>query len=139
VVLHATVLPTLEKTTRRFLDPESRVSAHYTIGKDGSIVQCVSPLNRAWHAGESLDSEGRTHVNDFSIGIELVNLNDGIDPYPVAQIDVLTNMLIGFRAMGFSLRYIASHEAVAMPRGRKSDPKGFPWEALENLGMALIR
>src|SRR5437764_2833934 len=84
IVLHSTVIPTLEATTQAFYNPKSEVSSHFTIGKDGSIVQNVSTFKRAWHAGVSKDVEGRQHVNDFSIGIEMVNLNDGKDPYPPA-------------------------------------------------------
>ncbi len=47
-----------------------KVSAHLVIRRDGEIVQFVPFHQRAWHAGESF-CEGRTRVNDFSIGIEL--------------------------------------------------------------------
>jgi N-acetyl-anhydromuramyl-L-alanine amidase AmpD len=40
---------------------EREVSAHYVVGKDGSIVQCVNDEDEAWHAGS---------VNGRSIGIE---------------------------------------------------------------------
>src|SRR5207253_4967931 len=72
IVLHSTVIPTLEATTRAFYDTKSQVSSHFTIGKDGSIVQNVSTFQRAWHAGVSRDSVGRENVNNFSIGIEMV-------------------------------------------------------------------
>src|ERR1700731_4435775 len=82
VVVHSTVIPTVERTAYAFYTKESKVSAHFVIGKDGSIVQTVSTFDRAWHAGVSRDWRGRNNVNDFSIGIELVNLDDGKDPYP---------------------------------------------------------
>src|SRR5579863_9311450 len=41
IVLHSTVNPTLQNTTEWFQNPKSEVSSHYTIGKDGSIVQNV--------------------------------------------------------------------------------------------------
>src|SRR5438132_1007386 len=71
IVLHATVNPTLQNTTEWFQNPKSQVSSHFTIGKDGSIVQNVSTFNRAWHAGAS-KFEDRGNVNDYSIGIEIV-------------------------------------------------------------------
>src|SRR5579859_2118714 len=104
VVVHSTVIPTLERTTDAFQSAKSQVSSHFTIGKDGSIVENVSTFNRAWHAGVSRDAEGRGNVNDFSIGIELVNLDDGIDPYPKAQVQALHN-LIGALKRRFPLRY----------------------------------
>ncbi|MEQ1821803.1 MAG: N-acetylmuramoyl-L-alanine amidase [Fimbriimonadaceae bacterium] len=131
IVIHATVTPTLKATVAHFLKPESQVSAHFTVGKDGSIVQQVSTFDRAWHAGVSLDSEGREKVNAFSVGIELVNLNDGFDVFPENQIQALDN-LIAVLVRRFPVRYLTSHEAVAQPKGRKSDPRGFPWNRLKH-------
>src|SRR5688572_91217 len=59
IVLHHTAGSTLESCVRWFCNPESRVSAHFTVGKDGSIVQHVSTFQRAWHAGVSRDVQGR--------------------------------------------------------------------------------
>ena len=137
VVLHSTVTPTLEATTRWFQNPQSQVSSHFTIGRDGSIVQNVSTFSRAWHAGVSKDMLGREKVNAFSIGIELVNLNDGKDPYPPEQV-LVTKFLISHLKKRFPLQYITSHEYVAQPFGRKSDPRAFPWPDLSDLGLQMI-
>lgn len=137
VVLHSTVTPTLEETTKWFQNPKAEVSAHFTIGKDGSIVQNVSTFDRAWHAGVSKDIMGREKVNAFSVGIELVNLNDGKDPYPQQQV-LVTRFLIGHLKKRFPLRYITSHEYIAQPFGRKSDPRNFPWHQLNDLGLELV-
>lgn len=130
IVLHATVSPTLQSTTNWFMNPESKVSAHYTLGKDGSIVQHVSTFNRAWHAGVSKDIEGREGVNAFSIGIEIVNLNDGKDPFTEDQYDVLENMISMLIRRFPTIKYITSHSFIAQPKGRKSDPVGFDWKRL---------
>lgn len=137
VVLHSTVNESLASTTKWFMSPESKVSSHYTIGKDGSIVQHVSTFDRAWHAGPSRDKEGREKVNDFSIGIELVNKNDGKDPYPAAQVETLKNLLFHLKRR-FPLKYICSHAYVAVPKGRKSDPAGFNWIALDGVGLEIV-
>ena len=47
-----------------------KVSSHFFIRRNGEVIQFVSCLNRAWHAGMSL-WQGRARCNDFSIGIEL--------------------------------------------------------------------
>jgi N-acetylmuramoyl-L-alanine amidase len=53
-------------------NPESKVSAHFVVGRDGAITQLV-PLNvRAFHAGKSI-WKGRPLLNGFSVGIEIVN------------------------------------------------------------------
>jgi len=137
IVIHSTVIPTLETTTAAFQRVSSQVSAHYTIGKDGSFILNVSTFDRAWHAGKSIDALGRENVNNFSIGIELVNLNDGKDPYPDAQIQVLHNIIQGLRRR-FPIRQIVSHEFIAVPRGRKSDPIGFPWRKLADIGLPMF-
>lgn len=131
IVLHATVAPTLKSTTEWFMNPESKVSAHFTLGKDGSIVQHVSTFYRAWHAGVSRDIQGREGVNAFSIGIEIVNLNDGKDVYTEEQYQVLDNMIGMLLRRYPTIKYITSHEYIAQPKGRKSDPKGFDWKRIK--------
>ena len=97
IIVHSTVIPTLEKTTEAFSRGEpanpNPVSAHFTVGRDGSVVQNVSTFARAWHAGVSVGPNGRKSLNGNTIGIELVNLNDGKDPYPEAQIQALRGII----------------------------------------------
>lgn len=98
VIVHSTVINTLEGTERAFLDDKvRRVSAHYVVDRDGTIVQMVDERFTAWHAGVS-ELEGRTGVNDFSVGIEIVNLNDGKDPYTDAQYDAVARIIRDLRS-----------------------------------------
>ncbi len=139
IVLHHTAGPTLSGTVKWFQTEKSQVSAHFTVGKDGSIVQHVSTFDRAWHAGASRDSFGRENVNNFSIGIEMVNVGDGKDPWTEAQVEAVHNLcahLIRHRFPG--IRQITSHEFIARPPGRKNDPKGFPWDRFKDLGVPLV-
>jgi N-acetylmuramoyl-L-alanine amidase len=55
-----------------FLSPRLKVSAHFMVLEDGQIEQFVSCDHAAWHAGKS-SWDGRIGMNNFSIGIELVN------------------------------------------------------------------
>lgn len=137
VVLHHTANDSLGGVVRWFQNPTSRVSAHFTVGKDGSIVQHVSTFDNAWHAGPSRDHHGRTGLNNFSIGIEMVNRGDGKDPWTREQVEVV-GFLIGHLKRRFPLRYVVSHEFIAVPTGRKIDPKNFPWDELRHLGLELI-
>src|SRR5579884_2628322 len=84
LVLHSTVIDTLQETVDLFLDPKEQKSAHFVVDRNGDVVQMVPIEKRAWHAGES-EFRGVPRVNDYSVGIEMVNLNDGNDPYPDAQ------------------------------------------------------
>ena len=132
IVVHATVINTLDEVVRRFADPCSKVSSHYTIDRDGTIVSHVPEDRRAWHAGQSKMKDGRSAVNDFSIGIELVNLNDGVDPFPELQIQAMRNLVEGI-VDRHPIRHIVTHYACADPPGRKSDPNGFQPSWIEGL------
>ena len=99
-----------------------RVSAHFFVRRDGGIVQFVSTLDRAWHAGASL-FEGRARCNDFSVGIEL----EGADalPYEDAQYAALAALTQALR-LRHPLRAVRGHEHIAP--GRKTDPgPAFDW------------
>ena len=78
-------------------------------------------------------------MNNFSIGIELVNADDGKDPYTAPQMQALHNV-IAYLKHRFPLEVgIVSHEFIALPHGRKVDPKGYPWVTLADLGLTICR
>ena len=92
------------------------VAAHFVVGKDGSIVQCVSLDKIAHHAGfgdaghnaqygvedESRDDKVGTvpigdwapdyGMNSYSIGIEMVHIG-GEGDYPEAQLNAVDNLI----------------------------------------------
>lgn len=107
-------------------DPKSRVSAHYLVGRDGSIFQLVHEEDVAWHAGQSF-WQGRPNVNDFSVGLELVNRNDGVDPYSEAQLAATAQLVKAICAEnGIMPHDVIGHCDIAP--GRKTDPgTAFPW------------
>ena len=72
IVIHYTAGPSVSSAVNTFKDPSVEASAHVVIDLDGSITQLI-PFNKiGWHAGRSswLD---RTDLNNYSIGIEIVN------------------------------------------------------------------
>lgn len=95
------------------------VSAHLLIRRDGELIQFVPFTQRAWHAGESC-CEGRTRVNDFSIGIEL----EGGDEFPFMDIQyrrlatVTRALMIAYPAITPARIY--GHSDISP--GRKTDP-----------------
>ena len=108
-----------------------RVSSHFLIRRDGHILQFVSCLDRAWHAGASSYC-GRDNCNDYSIGIELEGLEgDLFEDAQYASLQELGLVLM----QHFPISHIAGHEHVAPTR--KSDPgAGFDWARLrEQLGV----
>lgn len=137
IVLHHTAGSTLSSVVSWFANPSSQVSAHFTVGKDGSIVQHVSTFKRAWHAGVSTDHLGRRGVNDFSIGIEMVNSGDGSEPWTEEQVQVVYFLCAHLKKRFPTIKYITSHEYVAEPQGRKVDPLGFPWQRMAPLGLEM--
>lgn len=55
-----------------FQDPKAKASAHVVVERDGTITQMAEFDRMAWHAGKS-EWQGRTNVNGFAIGIEIVS------------------------------------------------------------------
>ncbi len=130
IVIHATANSSLEGVITWFNNPKAMVSAHYTIGKDGRIVQHVRDENRAWHAGKS-EWKGVPNVNNFALGVELVNLNDGQDPYPEEQHQANVRLCTYLcRKHDIKPDDIVGHLDVAVPKGRKTDPRGYDLERL---------
>ena len=103
-----------------------QVSAHLLIRRDGALVQFVSLLERAWHAGRSC-FEGQEECNDFSIGIELEGTDDV--PYTVEQYRMLAKVadLIMAAWPDITTDRITGHCDIAP--GRKTDPgPAFDWQ-----------
>ncbi len=105
---------------------ELKVSAHALIRRDGDVVQFVSLLERAWHAGRSC-FRGEEECNDFSIGIELEGSDD--IPYTPAQYARLAELskLIMQAWPRITADRITGHCDIAP--GRKTDPgPAFDWD-----------
>jgi AmpD protein len=99
-----------------------RVSAHFLVRRDATLVQFVPCTRRAWHAGVST-WRGRERCNDFSVGIELEGTD--LEPYAEAQYPTLVRLLAGLRA-AYPIVDVTGHSDVAP--GRKTDPgPHFDW------------
>lgn len=86
IVVHYTASGSTAGTVSWFMNPDSQVSVHYIVGRDGEIVQLVKDEYRAHHAGqgplsgqsaeigEKRRQRNRTiQPNNRSLGIEIVN------------------------------------------------------------------
>ena len=122
IVLHHTASSAnAEGIAHFFQDPQSKVSSHYVVDQDGTVVEVVPDGKRAWHAGVST-FQGRGNVNDFSVGIEICNRGDNRDPYPEAQYRAVVDLVAYLvQAHQVPLERITRHRDVALPPGRKSD------------------
>lgn len=105
-----------------------KVSAHFLVRRDGGLVQFVSCLSRAWHAGVSA-WRGRGRCNDFSIGIEL----EGTDSIAYEDGQYATcSALIAMLTSAFPIQAIVGHSDIAP--GRKTDPGPcFDWARLPRI------
>ena len=150
VVIHAISLPPGEyggdgvlKLFTNALDPEAhpyfaeiahlKVSAHFFIRRDGTLIQCVPVTARAWHAGVSVWL-GRERCNDFSVGIELEGDDD--TPFEPAQYATLQSLLKALMAE-LPIKAVTSHSHVAP--GRKTDPGPcFEWATVRDACPGLL-
>ena len=112
------------------------VSIHYVIDRDGKVEHGVPESVAATHA---------RGWNQRSVGIELVNNGDGVDPFPPPQLGALVQLVQGIRQRhpDITLARVLRHSDVdrstfpAARHGegctafrRKLDPgDAFPWEA----------
>jgi hypothetical protein len=101
------------------------VSPHYIIGRDGTIYRLVEDKNIAYHAGESKLSDGRTNVNNFSIGIEVVETKS--ESPSAAEYAALKN-LISYLKGKYNIKHVLGHSDIAP--GRKDDPWNFDWKKI---------
>ena len=102
-----------------------KVSSHFLIRRDGGLIQFVSCLNRAWHAGVS-NWQGRERCNDFSVGIELEGSD--FDTFEPTQYLTLKNLL-GSLMSRYAIQSIVGHSDIAP--GRKTDPGPyFDWSKI---------
>lgn len=156
LVLHYTAGGTLEGAVNTFKNMDNRVSAHFIIDRDGTVVQMVDLNKAAYHAGESI-YKGRRGVNSFSIGIEIVNWgicgkstetpktwtnkilgeneceiakNYWWYKYTDEQIKQL-NTLCNFLIKEFNIKDIVGHEDISP--GRKVDPGPLLYKFIKNL------
>lgn len=96
-----------------------KVSSHFLIRRNGALIQFVSCLDRAWHAGQSC-WQGRERCNDYSIGIELEGDDDS--PFETAQYSAL-NQLLERLYKQYPIQSVTGHSDIAP--GRKTDPGPF--------------
>lgn len=75
IVLHATGGANAVSSALHLCRPDTDVSAHAVIGRDGEIFQLLPFDVKAWHAGKS-SYAGRVNLNNYSIGIELDNAGE---------------------------------------------------------------
>lgn len=131
VIIHHTAQDSTAQTLRTFTLPRTQVSAHYVIGKDGTVYHLLNDYMRAWHGG--LAKWGSvTDINSASIGIELDN--NGFEPFAEPQIQSLLHVLSSLKKQfNIPTANFIGHGDIAPTR--KNDPNPyFPWQQLAQKG-----
>lgn len=135
IVLHADAASRIESSLDWVRRPESKVSYHIMVGRTGTVYAVVNPDRKAWHAGRSA-FHGVSDVNEFSVGVCLSNRNDGVEPYPAAQLSAAADVCAVLCGVyGIDVSRITTHAVVAP--NRKTDPRGLDLAAFQ--GMVLHR
>jgi N-acetylmuramoyl-L-alanine amidase len=134
ILLHYTAMQGAEAARDWLCDPQAEVSAHYVVGRDGTLWQLVCEDLRAWHAGAGGWGALRD-VNSRSIGIEIAN--DGLQPFPEPQMRAVEALAAGIMARwGVPPERVLGHSDTAP--GRKIDPgRRFDWRRLARQGLSI--
>jgi len=126
IVIHYTAAIRIGGTISWFENKESKVSAHYIIGRDGRTIQMVQDDKKAWHAGYSY-WQNQYLLNVNSIGIELVGTKtSNFTDQQYESLFYLCAYLI--KKYDISLSRIVGHEDIS---GEKAKPflekKNYPY------------
>jgi N-acetylmuramoyl-L-alanine amidase len=139
LVLHYTGMRSAKDAIDRLRDPASRVSSHYVVDQDGSVLRLVPEDRRAWHAGIST-WRGMSALNDRSIGIEVVNPGHewGYRPFPALQMAAVCDLCLSILSRhAVPARNVVAHSDIAPDR--KQDPgELFDWLGLAQNGVGLF-
>lgn len=142
LVIHYTA-QSLKESLKIFLSKKSKsppLSCHLLIDRRGKVFELVSCWNgvchRAFHAGNSQWTEEKKSFqsfNNFSIGVELVNLNGNFYSYTEAQYQSLFQALCHLKKLYPKLQNpqrILGHEHIAGFRGKADPGVRFQWQKL---------
>ena len=140
IVLHYTGMETGEAAIERLRDPAAKVSSHYLVAEDGTVLKLVDEDKRAWHAGRS-HWRGVKDVNSASVGIEIVNPGHefGYRPFPDEQVAAVIRLVHEIKdRYDITRGNVVGHSDIA-PARRQDPGELFPWGKLARLRLALPR
>lgn len=136
LILHYTGLPDAATAIDVLSRPDCKVSCHYVLDLDGTVIQMVPEALRAWHAGLSV-WHGVTDINSCSIGIEIQNVGHtaGYPDFPDVQMGVLEALCRDICARNtIRPERVLAHSDIAP--ARKHDPgEKLDWKRLAQAGV----
>ena len=138
LVFHYTGMKTEKSALKRLSSKNSKVSSHYFIKKNGSIINLVPDLYISWHAGISFWKKHKK-LNKYSIGIEIHNPGHrhGYKSFNKKQINSVKYLSLKLaKKYNIKREQYLGHSDVAPDR--KKDPgEKFPWEFLSKYRIGL--
>ena len=138
IILHYTGMKKESDAINRLCDLKSKVSSHYFIKRNGTILNLVPDLYEAWHAGKSSWGNYKS-LNKYSIGIELQNSGhdhtyENFSSKQINSLIILLKQLIKIYKINY--KNILGHSDIAPDR--KKDPgEKFPWKKMSKYKIAL--
>ena len=137
IIIHYTGMKNELSALNRLTNYKSKVSAHYFIKKNGTIVNLVPDLYEAWHAGISCWKNIQS-LNRYSIGIEIQNSGheNFYEKFSGKQINSVKKLL-RFLILKYRVNHknILGHSDIA-PNRKKDPGEKFPWKELAKLKLA---
>ena len=131
IIIHYTGMKKQSDAIKKLCDPNSKVSSHYVIKKNGKVLNLVPDLYTAWHAGKSRWKKLKS-LNKYSIGIEISNAGHefGYQKFSSKQIISLIKLL-QYLVKNYSIKKenILGHSDIA-PNRKKDPGEKFPWKRL---------
>tara|TARA_E500000178_G_scaffold136415_1_gene136353 strand:- start:121 stop:852 length:732 start_codon:yes stop_codon:yes gene_type:complete len=131
IIIHYTGMSNELSALNRLCNIRAKVSAHFFIKKNGSVLNLVPPLYEAWHAGKS-SWKGLKSLNKYSLGIEIQNSGhdnkyENFSQKQITSTKKLLKYLI--KIYKVNTKNVLGHSDIAPDR--KKDPgEKFPWKEL---------
>ena len=131
LIYHYTGMKSEKKAIDRLMNKNSKVSCHYFIKRNGTIINMVPDKYIAWHAGVSCWKNHR-NLNNKSIGIEIQN-SGHLNTYQRFSIKQIRSLVLLTKILkkkyNIKSKNFLGHSDIAP--NRKVDPgEKFPWQYL---------
>lgn len=122
IVLHADVSPREASTISWLQHPDSQVSYHILVHRDGTTTRFVPDARSAWACGKS-EWGGLVGLNRHSLSLAFANRHDGKEPLTAAQIATAAAWCDHWRTV-YPITDVLTHADISP--SRKSDPHHIP-------------
>ena len=138
IIFHYTGMMSEKKAIDRLINKNSKVSSHYFIKRDGTIINMVPEKFTAWHAGLSC-WKSHKNLNNKSIGIEIqnsghINKYEGFSIKQIKSLLLLTKILK--KTYNIKSKNFLGHSDIA-PNRKKDPGEKFPWKYLSKYKIGI--